>query len=100
MNKILKLLFFLLPAWVIYSWLSGDSSIINQIKIHHENKKLILKIDSLTQIKAELDRKRARLRNDTTYLEKVIRAELGMARPEEKVYRLCDKNLKADSGNF
>ena len=96
MKKILKILFFLLPAWVVYSWLSGDSSIINQIRIHQENEKLLTEIDSLTRIKTELDRERARLRSDTAYLEKVIRAELGMAKPGEKVYRLCEKKLNPD----
>ena len=100
MKKIVKLLFFLLPVWIVYSWLSGDSSIIKQIQIYRDNEKLLLKIDSLTRIKTELDKERARLRSDTAYLEKVIRAELGMARPEEKVYRLCEKGLQPDSGNY
>jgi len=85
-----RILFFLLPLWVVYSWLSGDSSIINQIRISRANENLLDKIDSLTQVKSNLDRERARLRSDTAYLEKVIRAELGMARPNEKVYRLYE----------
>ncbi len=85
-----RIIFFLLPLWVVYSWLSGDSSIINQIHIYRANAKLLEEIDSLTRVKSNLDRRRARLRSDTAYLEKVIRSELGMARPDEKVYRLYE----------
>ena len=85
-----RIIFFILPLWVVYSWLSGDSSIINQIRIYRANEKLLDRIDSLTRVKSDLDRERARLRSDTAYLEKVIRSELGMARPDEKVYRLYE----------
>ena len=75
-------------GWVIYSWLTGDSGIINQIRLRHDNKNLVEEIDSLNQMIVTLDRERARLRSDTSYLETVIRSELGMAKPGEKVYRL------------
>ena len=85
-----RIILLILPLWLVYSWLSGDSSIINQIRIKRANEKLLDKIDSLTRVKSSLDRERARLGSDTAYLEKVIRAELGMARPNEKVYRLYE----------
>ncbi|MFC1584952.1 septum formation initiator family protein [Fibrobacterota bacterium] len=83
-----KFLLFLLPLWLAYSWLNGDSSITNQIQLYRANQTLLREIDSLTLVESLLDKERAKLRSDTVYLEKVIRSELGMARPNEKVYQL------------
>ncbi|MBF0431912.1 MAG: septum formation initiator family protein [Fibrobacteria bacterium] len=87
-KKWLRWVFVLFLVWVGYSWLSGNSGIINQVRLYQENKELQSKLDSLETVKKEIDVQRARLRSDKFYLEKVIREELGMAKPEEKVYRL------------
>ncbi len=94
----LKWSLLVIPAWMGYSWLSGNSGLVHQLQIFSENKKLESRIDSLEQLKADLDRERARLRSDTAYLEKVVRYELGMAKPNEKVYRMFSKEDEK-SGN-
>jgi len=82
----------LIPLWVIYSWLSGPSGLLNQFNVYQNNLVSEKIIDSLAQVKIYLDKERARLRSDTLYLEKIIRKELGMAKKNEKVYVLYDKN--------
>jgi len=44
-------------------------------------------LDSLTQRKRELQVEKARLERDSAYIERVARKDLGMARPDEKVFR-------------
>jgi len=82
----------LIPLWIAYSWLSGPSGLINQFKVYNNNQKSESIIDSLAQVKLNLDKERALLRSDTLYLEKVIRKELGMAKKNEKVYVLYTKD--------
>lgn len=50
----------------------------------------ILKLDS--QIR-ELQEERELLKNDLTYIEKVIREEMGLARPGETVYKFVTEKL-------
>ncbi len=87
-KKWLRWIFTLFLIWVGYSWLSGNSGIINQVRLYKENKLLHFRLDSLLEVKKSLDIQRARLRSDTVLLEKIMRGELGMAKPKEIVYRL------------
>jgi cell division protein FtsB len=87
-KKSIRVILFGVLVWVVYSWLSGESGLINQVRLHQRNSSMLASIDSLRNEKRKLDIQRARLRSDTAYLEKIIRAELGMAKPGEKVYRL------------
>ena len=84
----------IIPLWVIYTWLSGPSGLLNQYTIRNQNSKLEIKVDSLATEKVDLDKERAKLRNDTLFLEKIIRKELGMAKKNETVYVLYNKNTK------
>lgn len=81
-------------GWVCYSWLSGSSGVLNQMSMHQKNKALMFSIDSLKKEKINLDEVRSQLENDMVYLEKVVRMELGMAKPGEKVYKLYKAPLK------
>ena len=85
--KILALIF----LWVVYSWVSGPSGLVNQYKVYQNNKKTTKLINSLALVKIDLDEERANLRSDTLYLEKIIRKELGMAKKQERVYVLYNK---------
>jgi len=96
-NKLLlKVAVIILPLWALYNFLSGNSSIINQFKIYKSNENHLVIIDSLNTVKKNLDLERAKLRHDTLYLEKVVRMELGMAKPEEKVYRLFEEKRSTE----
>lgn len=79
-----------LVLWII-PWLGGTSGVFNLARIYYTNKALSQKIDSLTNLKVSLDKERSRLTSDTAYIERVIRSELIMAKPNEKVYRILDR---------
>ena len=79
-------------AFIAYKWMTGPSGIVNQINLYKSNKELMAQIDELNVSKESLDEERERLRHDTLYLEKVVRSELGMAKPGETVYRLVEQN--------
>jgi cell division protein FtsB len=74
-------------VWVGYSWLGGTSGLIQQLQIYQENKILSIQLDSLQQLRVDIEEENEKLLKDDTYLKKVIRAELGMALPGEKVFR-------------
>ena len=71
----------------IYHILSGPSGALNLWKLRKANARESRELDSLTLRKQELEVEKVRLQKDSTYIEKVARKELGMAKPGEKVFR-------------
>jgi cell division protein FtsB len=71
----------------LYHILSGPSGALNLLRLHRENERHKAELDSLEARKRELEIEKVRLQNDSAYLEKVARKELGMAKPGEKVFR-------------
>ena len=71
----------------LYHILSGPAGALNLFKLHRENRSLRGELDSLETRRHELAVEKARLQNDSAYLEKVARKELGMSKPGEEVFR-------------
>lgn len=71
----------------LYHILSGPSGAVNLLRLHRENLRQQRELDSLEARRQELETEKRRLQNDSAYIEKVARKELGMARPGEKVFR-------------
>jgi cell division protein FtsB len=71
-------------VWQVFT---GPRGLLKLADLRAQKRALVLQIDSLETRKRELLEERKRLLTDTTYLEKLARKELGMARPGEKVYR-------------
>lgn len=65
----------------------GPSGALNLIRLRGENQERSRELDSLRARKAELEIEKDLLVRDSAYLEKVARKELGMSRPDEKVFR-------------
>ena len=79
----------------IYHILTGPSGTVNLLRLKREKAKVEAELDSLTRRKQELTVEKARLERDSAYIERVARKELGMSRPEEKVFRfVAPKNGK------
>ncbi len=72
---------------LLYNLLSGPSGLIGLATLHRENLELKNEADSLLGVHQALEVEKVRLKGDTAYLEELARRELGMARPEEKVFR-------------
>ena len=73
--------------FALYHVLSGPNGLLNLRNLRREQRDAQARIDSLTVRKQELEVEKQRLLTDTAYQEKLARKELGMARPNEKVYR-------------
>lgn len=71
----------------VYHILSGPSGAINLLKLRKDNAGMLAELDSLALVKQKLEIEKRRLEKDSAYLERVARKELGMAKPDEKVYR-------------
>lgn len=71
----------------LYHIMSGPSGAMNLFKLKQANANQRRELDSLTRRKAELEVEKVRLQKDSTYIERVARKELGMAKPGEKVFR-------------
>ena len=71
----------------MYHILSGPSGAMNLLKLRKTNARMAGELDSLTQRKQALEVEKVRLEKDSAYIERVARKELGMAKPDEKVFR-------------
>jgi cell division protein FtsB len=71
----------------LYHVLTGPSGTINLLRLKREKAKMEADLDSLTRRKRDLQVEKSRLERDSAYIERVARKELGMARPDEKVFR-------------
>jgi cell division protein FtsB len=80
----------------VYHLLSGPSGAINVFKLRKTNAKLLDELDSLALRKQALEVEKQRLEKDSAYLERVARKELGMAKPDEKVFRFVQPKKKPE----
>lgn len=71
----------------VYHILTGPSGALNLLRLKREKAKMEAELDSLARRKQELAVEKSRLERDSAYIERVARKELGMARPDEKVFR-------------
>lgn len=79
----------------LYHILSGPSGVLNIMKLRQSNGNIAEELDSLALRKQALSVEKRRLEKDSAYLERVARKDLGMARPDEKVFRF----VPGDAGN-
>jgi cell division protein FtsB len=78
----------------VYHILSGPSGAINLFRLRRDNAALAGGLDNLALRKQALEIEKQRLEKDSAYIEGVARKELGMAKPEEKVYRFVQPGDK------
>jgi len=78
-------------AAVLYDVMTGPSGLLSLHRLARDNQGSRRIIDSLDRQGDELALQKRRLQTDSSYLEAVVRRELGMAKPGEKVYRFLDR---------
>ncbi len=76
----------LFAAILLSEW-NGTSGLRNMLKLRAATQAQEDLKRELTRKQKELAAEKAKLESDSAYLEKVARRELGMARPDEKVFR-------------
>jgi cell division protein FtsB len=85
--KWLRYVLLAVAGFGVYHILSGPSGAVNLFRLRNENAKLGGELDSLALRKQALEIEKQRLEKDSAFIEGVARKELGMAKPNEKVYR-------------
>jgi cell division protein FtsL len=68
------------------------ASNVNLYYVYRKSRRLHRRIAELNRSIDSLGREIERLRSDTTYIEKIARERLGMARKDEKVYKFIEEN--------
>jgi cell division protein FtsB len=92
--KWLRYVFLGVAGFGVYHILSGPSGAINLFKLRRDNARLLGEVDSLALRKQALEIEKQRLEKDSAYIERVARKELGMAKPDEKVFRFVQPGAK------
>lgn len=72
---------------------TGKRGFIQQIRASREKKRLEREIEALQEKKNVLEEEKKKL-NDPEHIEKVAREQYGMAKKDEKVYRVVPKEKK------
>lgn len=85
--KWLRYVFSGIAVFGLYHILSGPSGVLNLVQLRESNAALAAELDSLESRKRDLIVDKRRLEKDSAYLERIARKELGMAKPDEKVFR-------------
>ncbi|MEO6095835.1 MAG: septum formation initiator family protein [Fibrobacteria bacterium] len=80
----------------VYHILSGPSGALNVFMLRRTNAGLVQDLDSLARRKQALEIEKQRLEKDSAYIERVARKELGMSKPNEKVFRFVPPAPKND----
>lgn len=76
---------------VFYVLFAGKDGLVKLFLIHREDMKNTKIVAQMHHTVDSLKNVIEKLKNDTTYIEKIAREELGMARKDEKVFKFTDK---------
>lgn len=88
---IISLLTVAFLSFVLFS-LFGNQGWIALYKGQQQLKELKSEVSQSEQMIDSLKKEIDRLKNDTSYLEKIAREKLGMARRDEKIYKFVEEN--------
>jgi len=90
-RKIALLVFAVALAAALVMITIGDRGFLDMYRLHKKEKS---RIQEIAAARAEIDSLKAeieKLLNDTAYIERVARERLGMALPDEKIYKFVEE---------
>lgn len=97
MRKPFVFLWFFFVIGVIFYWIYLP--VLTRYRdLKFEEEKIVRELDELNRKIIVLEEEKNLLKNDMTYLEKVIRDELGLVKPGETVYKFVVEKPKEDPG--
>ena len=91
----LSLIFAGVLVMLLLSVLMGSSGPRDLIALQRHRAELEARRDSLAAENASFRTEIQKLRSDDRYLERLIRRELGYARPDELIYKFSDESARA-----
>ena len=78
-----------------YSVVFRPKGILDQITLSNQLKTLKIEIDSLKYELRSTQEQVKKLKNDSLYMETIVRTKLGMSRQGEKVFRFIPQEAKS-----
>ena len=91
-----RLLFSLLTAILIANALIGDRGLPETLRLRREHRELAAAIEALRETNQRLAREADRLRSDPAAIEELARRNLGLVRPDERLFIVTDRRPAAD----
>ncbi len=85
--------FLILLLILVFLYLPGLSK---YLRLRHQEERLNQDIAELTSKVEELKKEEHLIKTDVTYLEQVMRKELGLVKPGESVYKLMPEEIKSE----
>lgn len=76
---------------IVFFTLAGKQGLLSLYENHRQYRHLSLELEKSHRIIDSLKTEIVRLRTDTSYIEKIARERLGMARKNEKVYKFVEE---------
>ena len=86
-NRIFFIVFFLIIAFLCYSFFFADMGYLKYRQLRHNEKKLIKEIKEISAENELLKREIELLKKDPNYLEKYAREKFGFVKPGEMVFQ-------------
>ncbi|OGW27541.1 MAG: hypothetical protein A2X56_14585 [Nitrospirae bacterium GWC2_57_13] len=83
-----------MALYLLASFLFGDMGLVKYFRMKHQQQALAQEIAELKSDNVRLLREVHALRNDGSYIEKLARDNLGLARPGEIIYYYGDASAK------
>ena len=77
-------------AALIINCIDGPHGVRDLMTLRAERSTLEARLERISAENTELGTRIQKLRSDDRYIERVIRSELGFARPDEMIYRFAD----------
>jgi cell division protein FtsB len=91
-KKIGRWILILIVLVLLYFALAGSEGLINLYRIHLEVRHMTEEIHELKSNIDSLQETIEKFKNDTSYIEKFARENLGMAKEGEKVYKFLEED--------
>ena len=73
----------------------SDEGLIGLYRSYRERRKTEAQIRRMNHLIDSLEARIERLHSDTAYIERIAREKLGMARPDERVYKFVEEEERA-----
>lgn len=90
-KKLGRWIFIAVLCVLLYFSLTGSDGLINLYRSHRTARRMTEEIKELNTTIDSLKNTIEKLKNDTSYIERIAREKLGMAKKDEKVYKIVEE---------
>ncbi len=77
---------------LVIIFLFGNHGVIELYKLSKKREEIQKEIESLRKQKVSLEKEKMLLKNDNKYIERLAREKYRMAKPNERIFKVIDKD--------